>query len=74
MITKVKATDIEWDTDGKKISDLPDTTIIEIEHEDDDDLEDLVADTLSDKFGFCIFSFNYDTVKDGDYEEIEDED
>ncbi len=53
---------ISWDTDGEEL-DLPTSTTLEVEHEEDDDLDTLIADALSDKFGFCMFSFDYDILE-----------
>ena len=44
--------DINWDTDGEKIDNLPNSIIIPHAVDDDD-----IADYLSDRFGFCIFDF-----------------
>ena len=59
--------DIQWDTDGEDIDDLPDAYYIpfsELMDEDEalgdidvNDLKDRIADYLSDKFGWCIFGF-----------------
>ena len=46
---------IEWDTDGEYIEDLPD----EVELPDDIE-DDYVADALSDEYGWCIFSLEID--------------
>ena len=65
---KIHITDIEWDTDdveGEK-PDLPtewDTEVTEEEY-DTWDLDDMLADRLSDEFGFCVDSFHYDPVDD----------
>ena len=57
-------TDIQWDTDGEEIDDLPTEYYIpfsDLMYEDEDlgdvdidELEDRVADYLSDQFGWCI--------------------
>lgn len=62
MKSKVTVTNIEWDTDGEDC-DLPTSTELEIEHDEEDDLDAIIADALSDKFGFCMFDFNYDVRK-----------
>lgn len=48
--------DIKWDTDGVEQSEysLPSEIILECEDEDE------IADYLSDVYGFCVESFNYD--------------
>ena len=44
-----KCTYIEWDTeDGGEQVDLPTSTTIEAENEED------IADALSDKYGWCV--------------------
>ena len=43
---------IHWDTDGEEIN-LPTEVFIE-----EDINEEEIADYLSDKYGFCIFSFS----------------
>lgn len=47
-----KATNIKWDTDGKKVSGLPTECVVDFGVD-----EDGVADWLSDKYGFCIEGF-----------------
>jgi len=48
---------IEWDTDGEQHGlNLPLETTVECESEED------VADALSDRYGFCIFSLSVSTV------------
>ena len=54
-----KITDIEWDTDGKDIEDLP--TEVRMELDEDED-EDEIADTLSDLFGWCVNSYNAEQI------------
>jgi len=58
----VTAYNIRWDTDGEEI-DLPRTVHVELEAEDDEELEDLVSDELSDRTGFCHFGFDLDIVE-----------
>ena len=58
----VKCSDIIWDTDGnKKIAKaLPQCCYVDIEdYEEGDDLDDELADALSDLTGFCVEGFNY---------------
>lgn len=47
---------IKWDTDGMKTT-LPKKTTIEVDKETD--IVSNGADILSDKYGFCVISFNY---------------
>lgn len=58
----VKCSDIIWDTDGnKKIAKaLPQCCYVDIEdYEEDDDLDEEIADALSDLTGFCVEGFYY---------------
>lgn len=48
----MKVTDIIWETDGEVV-DLPS----EVEIDDDDVLEDEIADYLSDTYGWLVESF-----------------
>lgn len=62
---RVKCSDIIWDTDGnKKIAKaLPQCCYVDIEdYEEDDDLDEEIADALSDLTGFCVEGFYY-TIK-----------
>lgn len=53
----VRFYNIQWDTDGEP-TDLP--TDVTIEDVDDDiDLAEEGCDVLSDKFGFCLYGFDY---------------
>ena len=48
--------DIEWETDGESIEDLPETVVIPItyeELEDEDSLHEGINDYLSDNYGWC---------------------
>lgn len=58
----VKCSEIAWDTDGDKklAKTLPQCCYINIEdYEEGDDLDDEIADALSDLTGFCVEGFNY---------------
>ena len=57
MKVKCLITNIDWDTDGEVIEDLPTETTIEVEVDDYDELDDEVTDALSDKYGFCLNEF-----------------
>jgi hypothetical protein len=49
--------DIEWETDGESIEDLPETVVIPItyeELEDEDALHDGINDYLSDNYGWLV--------------------
>lgn len=65
---KIHISEIEWDTEDAnegvsslEISTLPTETTIEVE--DDFDVEDDVADLLSDLYGFCVVSFEWTEVE-----------
>ena len=49
---------IVWDTDGQPIGDLPKIATLPIT-DPEFDAENEGADMLSDKFGFCVKSFEY---------------
>ena len=61
-------TDIEWDTDGDtemKLA-LPDSVEVNLDDIDDfldDDITEdnstIIADYLSDQYGFCVETFDY---------------
>lgn len=53
----VHFSNIKWDTDGETI-DLPDNYTTEVPMELD--VAEQGADLLSDKFGFCVFSFDFE--------------
>lgn len=61
----VKCTEIWWDTDGDKrlLKKLPKNVTLTIEdYCEGDDLDDTIADMLSDEYGFCLFGFNYEII------------
>ncbi len=47
-----KITNIEWDTDGETVDDLPTETDIPADTDDEH-----IADYLSDRYGWCVKSF-----------------
>ena len=53
---KIKFTDIDWDKGGEEVE-LPEEATIEVE--DEEDIEERLADILSDEYGWCVNSFNY---------------
>lgn len=62
---KVKCTEIQWDTDGDKelSKSLPkEVALIIDDYCEGDYLDDELADMLSDKYGFCLFGFNYEII------------
>ena len=50
-------TDIMWDTDGEAV-DLPADVVLEVD--DNLDVATEGADVLSDKFSWCVESFNFE--------------
>ena len=61
----VKCTEIQWDTDGDKrlLKKLPKNVTLTIEdYCEENDLDDTIADMLSDEYGFCLFGFNYEII------------
>lgn len=66
MKNQVRFFDIQWDADGAKIDALPKDTIIDVEMDDDTDIAMEGADMLSDKFGWCVKSFQFDTLRNED--------
>ena len=55
---KVKVWDIDWDTDGENVPELPSETMLELEDIDGLGVDDQdVSDELSDRYGFCVNSF-----------------
>jgi hypothetical protein len=64
MITfmKIKVWNIVYDTDGKKVSGLPKKMILDIP--EDADLDSDIADIISDKTGWCVFSFDFKIVEE----------
>lgn len=68
----VRFTNIDWDTsdtdDGVEVTQdevgLPRTVTLEIEEDEmsDEGIESIGATVLSDKYGWCVNSFNYEIV------------
>jgi len=56
-------TGIVWDTDGVEV-DLPSELIIDTAFEGIKNPSIEVADWLSDKFGWCVNSFNFEPASD----------
>ena len=63
---QIKVTNIVYDTDGESVTDLPNEMIIEISEMvvevDGIDIESVIADTISDKTGWCIQGYNYEML------------
>lgn len=51
---------IQWDTDGAEAPGLPSDVVLPVPAATDVALEG--ADILSDKFGFCVHSFEFELV------------
>ena len=72
-MAKIKCviTDIDWETDGEVvIKTLPKNVTFEIDYDKEfgADLDNEVADELSDRFNFCVNSFNLNCFdEDGFY-------
>ena len=50
----VRVFNIEWDTDGEFVPELPTEEVVHVESDDD------IADELSNRFGFCVISFEHE--------------
>ncbi len=54
---KIIVTNIEWDTDGEYIPELPTEVSMDKWTDDEEEILDCVADMLSDVYGWCVLSF-----------------
>ena len=63
MTKKYTITDIDWDNDDDEDADLPETETAEIEVEEDSDIDELLAEWLSDEYGYCVNGFSFEEVK-----------
>ena len=71
MTRKFKITNIEWDYDGENPQDLslPTETTLTIDVTDEEkdldacEMDDIITDALSDKYGLCLFSMSYTEIK-----------
>ncbi len=52
--------DIDYDTDGAKIGNLPKELILELD--DDADPQYELGDAISDKTGWCVFGFQFEAA------------
>ena len=64
MKKKFRCTDIVWDTDGDDVT-LPDSMEVTVDVEDGDDLDEILADALSDETGWCVDSFHSEEIGAG---------
>jgi len=71
MTKRYKITDIDWDTDGEEV-DLPAVVVVEKDIGRDDVVDDILADYLSDTYGFCTYGFSFDEVEEPDPDGILD--
>lgn len=55
-LIELEAYDIEWDTDGEEV-DLPDKVRLMLHSEED--FGSVIADRLSDRFGWCVRTFQF---------------
>lgn len=70
MKTKIRVWNIEWDTDGEVVDDLPTEVIIDDLPEDEmkelcDNIgyyDDDLANELSDRYGWCVWTFNAEVI------------
>jgi len=57
-----KAFDIQYDTDGEDIEDLPQELYFHVDEDDGEDAEEVICDGISDRTGWCHFGFNFEPV------------
>lgn len=53
---------IKYDTDGDDIN-LPKNLTTKVEADDEDDLEEVISNFISNETGFCHFGFEYKILK-----------
>jgi hypothetical protein len=56
---RIKVTNIVYDTDGESV-DLPSEMIVNVDGVID--IESEIADSISDRTGWCVTSFQYKTI------------
>lgn len=58
---KILITDIQWDTDGDKglFEKLPQKIEWEGEIDEEDEIDEVIGDAISDQTGFCHYGFHY---------------
>lgn len=61
---KILITDIQWDTDGDKrlFKKLPQKIEWEGEIDEEDDIDEVIGDAISDQTGFCHYGFHYEIL------------
>ena len=69
-IVKVKVWDIDWDTDGEKVPELPNEASFEMKDDGFGISDEDIADELSDEYGYCVNAF-YCEITDQDGFELD---
>ncbi len=59
---EIKVSNIKYDTDGKNVSGLEDNMILDVP--DGTDIDDEIADIVSDETGWCILSCDYERIEE----------
>lgn len=62
MKKQVRFSNIKWDTDGAD-TDLPETVVIDVSFDDETELSIEGADILSDEYGYCVLSFDFEELE-----------
>jgi len=55
---KIIVTNIEWDTDGEDIPELPTEVSLDRWTDDEEEILDCIADMLFDMYKFCVINFD----------------
>lgn len=67
MNYKIRCYNIKWDTDGdtRTFKTLPQEVIYEgyIAKEDEDNIDEILGDYLSDNWGYCHYGFEFEILK-----------
>lgn len=61
--TKYLVSDIIWDEEENEDTILPNEVAVEVVVYPDEDVIDIIAEKLSDDYGFCVESFSYEKVE-----------
>lgn len=61
MKKQVRFSNIKWDTDGID-TDLPEALVMGVPFDDETDLSIEGADFLSDEYGHCVLSFDFEEL------------
>jgi hypothetical protein len=60
QVFTIQVRNIEWDTDGEEIDDLPKELYLSWNEFDNDfDFDEDLADWLSDEYGFCVVEYSW---------------